>query len=117
MSLLCPCFSLIEFGYACRINFSLKMPALTKPSIIKPKEQIYLKDYSFTQYNVILPFLCPFCYRNSDVFFFLSSCPNIWCKFFLRCTCDLAHNCLRNPAIVQEGFDLFFHEVAVPPVI
>lgn len=31
-------------------------------------------------------------------------------------TCNLAYDCLRDPAIVEESFDLFFHQVAVSPV-
>lgn len=33
-----------------------------------------------------------------------------------ECTCDLAHDCLRDPAIVEESFDLLLHQVAVSPV-
>lgn len=31
-------------------------------------------------------------------------------------TCDLANDRLRDPAIVEEGFDLLFHKVAVSSV-
>lgn len=30
-------------------------------------------------------------------------------------TGNLCHHCLRDPPVPQEGFDLFFHQTAVPP--
>lgn len=31
-------------------------------------------------------------------------------------TCNLAYDRLRDPAVVEESFDLFLHQVAVSPV-
>lgn len=31
-------------------------------------------------------------------------------------TCDLADDGLGDPAVVEKGFDLLFHQVAVSPV-